>query len=405
MTPDGTPIELSPVPRPSRHSTNVLQRLLRVGRAGLVSIHDALFPRAALDRLARRAVYCHIEQLAAGRRVLDLDSGWKHGGNYLRAMGAVEVVAGRPPADDADPFELAVAFIPGNLETAFEETLVRLAPGGQLVVATPPDLAEEWRGRLEQEFLRVEMLSLLASFASADPRDVWITAAEPSKAAPDEPHFQLLTASAPLRQLPEGPRRLHVGAGEQLLDGWINIDIRRFKGIDLVADVTDGLDITDVDAVFAEHFLEHLAIDHALDFLSAVQRMLVAGGRLRLSLPNLDWVWKTHYRLKVSPEDKVTAALALNAAFYGWEHQFVWNRETLELALTATGFRDLTWHGHGESDVEHLRGLERHETYADDGDLQHVLIVEACKGTPDPQKLKAFRKRLKREFITYVEGY
>jgi len=205
--------------------------------------------------------------------------------------------------------------------------------------------------------------------------------------------------------LPPGPRRLHVGAGNQRLEGWINVDIRPFPGVDLVADVTQGLGLTDVDAVFAEHFLEHLAVDHALSFLIEVQQMLTADGRLRLSTPNLDWVWFTHYRLQAPPEAKVGAALALNRAFHGWEHKFLWNRETLELALSLIGFRDLTWHRHGESDVEHLRGLERHETYDDAPDLPHVLIVEAQKGVRDAEGLQALRERLQRDFLAHVAGY
>ncbi len=201
-----------------------------------------------------------------------------------------------------------------------------------------------------------------------------------------------------------GPR-LHIGSGSQRLPGWINVDIRPFPGVDVVTDISRGLAFSDAEAVFAEHFLEHLAADDALDFLVAAQRILRPQGRLRLSTPNLDWVWLTHYRLDAPPEDKVRAALALNRAFHGWEHKFLWNRETLELALAATGFRDLAWHRYGESDVKHLRGLERHETSDNAGDLQHVLIVEARPGTPDPQGLATLRGQLQREFLDHVAGY
>ncbi len=214
-------------------------------------------------------------------------------------------------------------------------------------------------------------------------------------------------ARRPARPAPTGGRapRLHIGSGSQRLPGWINVDIRPFPGVDVVTDISRGLAFSDAEAVFAEHFLEHLAVDHALDFLAAVRRILRPQGRLRLSTPNLDWVWLTHYRLDAAPDDKVRAGLALNRAFHGWEHKFLWNRETLELALAATGFRDLEWHRYGESGVEHLRGLERHETSDDAGDLQHVLIVEARPGTPDSQALATLRERLQRELLDHVAGY
>ena len=201
------------------------------------------------------------------------------------------------------------------------------------------------------------------------------------------------------------PRRLHIGSGSQRFEGWTNVDIRPFPGVDVVADVTKGLAFSDVEAVYAEHFLEHLAMNDALDFLQAVHRVLSAEGRLRLSTPNLDWVWLTHYRLEGEADARVDNALMLNRAFYGWEHKFVWNRETLELALRGTGFRDLSWHRYGDSDSEAFRDLERHETYDDSEDLPHVLIVEALRGTPDPEVLEALRGRIERELLIHVAGY
>ncbi len=393
-------------------TTSAFQRWRRAGRAGLELVHGALFPRTALGRAARRAVYAHIEPLAVGRRVLDLGRGQSRGSSHLCSAGASEVVALAAPdqpsataAGDLGVFDLIVGIVPGMRESFLDWTMDRLAPGGQLVVAASPHLAGRWHDLLQQQFLQVEAVTVFGSDAGVDVR--FGTAASVASPETDSAKAvcQVLTASAALRHLPPGPRRLHIGAGSQRLEGWINVDIRPFPGVDLVADVTRGLELAGIDTVFAEHFLEHLAVDHALDFLAAVQRMLVAGGRLRLSTPNLDWVWQTHYDLAASPEDKVNAAVALNLAFHGWEHKFIWNRETLESALLATGFRDLVWHRHGESDVEHLRGLERHETYGDNDDLPHVLIVEGVKGTAAPEVLAAVRERLQRDFLDHVAGY
>ena len=410
-------------------SSAALRHWRRTARAGLGLLRGVISPRGALERAARHAVYTRIEPLAASRRVLDLRGGDGSGALHLCSAGAAEVVAlikrrllrrnpcrfarpglefhdGGPPLDDLGVFDLVVHVVnpsSGNLrEPSFDRAMDRLAPGGQWVVAVPPKIAESWRDRLEQRFLHVERLRLLGS----EPADLRFEGVGTEVSTPDTLSlYEVMIASAALRHLPPGPRRLHVGAGSQRLEDWINVDIRPFPGVDLVADVTRGLALSGIDDVFAEHFLEHLAVDDALGFLTEVQHMLNPGGRLRLSTPNLDWVWRTHYRLEASSEDKVTAVVALNRAFHGWEHKFIWNQEILELALTTVGFRGLTWHRHGESDVEHLRGLERHETYDDDDDLPHVLIVEAVKGTPDPQGLEALRERLQRDFLDHVAGY
>lgn len=202
--------------------------------------------------------------------------------------------------------------------------------------------------------------------------------------------------------------RLHIGSGAEHLPSFLNVDLRPFPGVDLVADVTEGLELDDdsAEAVFAEHFLEHLPVDKAVDFLVEVRRVLHPGGWLRLSTPNLDWVWKTHYRLEATEDEKRAFAVMMNRAFHGWEHKFLWNREILSRALQAVGYEDLTWCRYGESDLDVFRGIERHETWEDEETLPHVLIVEARKGASRKKELKQLRAWLQAEFLRHVEeGY
>jgi hypothetical protein len=49
-----------------------------------------------------------------------------------------------------------------------------------------------------------------------------------------------------------------------------------------------------------------------------------------------------------------------------------------------------------------LHGLERHETYADAPDLPHVLIVEATKGEPQPERLAALRVLIQQMFSLHL---
>jgi predicted SAM-dependent methyltransferase len=196
--------------------------------------------------------------------------------------------------------------------------------------------------------------------------------------------------------------KLHIGSGRARLEGWVNMDIQALPGVDVVADVTQGLDFENVEAIFAEHFLEHLAIDDALAFLGEAYRVLGKDGWLRLSTPNLDWVWSTHYRLGAAPDVKRAAALALNRAFHGWRHRFLWNREMLEEALAASGFDPIRWCRYGESELPVFTGIERHETYGDSPDLPHVIIAEACKGTAQPERLERFRALVQSEFLAHM---
>lgn len=196
---------------------------------------------------------------------------------------------------------------------------------------------------------------------------------------------------------------LHIGSGAKVLDGWVNIDINEHPGVDLVADVTEGLEFSDAKAVFAEHFLEHLPIDKALAFLLEVHRVLGEGGWLRLSTPNLEWVWKTHYNFEAAADEKRLMSLGANRAFQGWGHQFVWSPALLEEALLCCGYRKLRWCGYGKSKKRFFRNLERHDTCADLPGTPHVIIVEAKKGPPQPDRLSALEAFIREHFLSHLD--
>lgn len=198
---------------------------------------------------------------------------------------------------------------------------------------------------------------------------------------------------------PGQPVRLHIGCGQQAIPGWINIDNQGLPGVDQVLDVRQGLPFAGVSAVYAEHFLEHLAFEDGLRFLAECRRVLQPDGVLRLSTPNLEWVLSTHYRWQdATPENRLMDCMKMNRAFHGWGHQFLYNRPTLEAAVRAAGFARAAFFEYGRSDRPELAGLERHETWEDSPELPHVLVVQAsgvAKPEPIPVAfLQEFREAL-----------
>jgi len=192
--------------------------------------------------------------------------------------------------------------------------------------------------------------------------------------------------------------KLHLGCGPQILEGWINIDNMQYPGVDQVLDVIKGLPFEDVSCIFAEHFIEHLAYPDALGLLRECRRVLRDDGILRLSTPNLDWVWVTHYRLGMADHEEVQACFALNRAFRGWGHQFLYNERTLRATLSDAGFANVDRCQYGESTHRDLQGLERHEKSPDYGTLSHILIVEASgRGGKAPGYLETPRAEFLRD--------
>ena len=178
--------------------------------------------------------------------------------------------------------------------------------------------------------------------------------------------------------------RLHVGCGTAAIPGWINIDQFPLPGVDRVLDVSEGLPYHEVAAIYAEHFLEHLSLHEGLAFLRGCRRSLARDGILRVSTPNLDWVVTTHYHSGAWSEEQQAAneCMAMNRAFHGWGHQFLYNEAMLRTIVRWAGFGEVTFHRYGQSDVPELAGLERHEAWQDQPGLPHVLIAQARGHAP-----------------------
>jgi len=193
-------------------------------------------------------------------------------------------------------------------------------------------------------------------------------------------------------------KRLHIGAGQESIPGWINIDNQPLRGVDRVLDVRRGLPYRNVASIYAEHFLEHLTLDEGLAFLAECRRVLAPEGALRLSTPNLDWVMLTHYRGPGTGEkDAQLDCFRLNRAFHAWGHRFLYNRATLSAAVRTAGFETTVFRTYGESERPEFAGLERHQTWEDTPELPHVLIVEASGsagrgGGLDEEALAEFRR-------------
>jgi predicted SAM-dependent methyltransferase/SAM-dependent methyltransferase len=181
-----------------------------------------------------------------------------------------------------------------------------------------------------------------------------------------------------------GMIRLNVGCGpHHRKEGWHNIDIRPFPGVDEVRDATLPFDdIAPLEYVYCEHFLEHLTLEAAVQFLQNSAFALAPNGRIRISTPALEWVLATHFNLSDETEEQVVmATLVTNRAFHGWGHQFIWSKPMLRTALRALGFENVTFWGYGESDDPNLVGLEQHGDYYLQRGWPSVWIAEGVRGT------------------------
>jgi predicted SAM-dependent methyltransferase len=115
--------------------------------------------------------------------------------------------------------------------------------------------------------------------------------------------------TAAMSTVTEPAVRLHFGCGTNTLPGWINIDqVARAPGVSTDLDLTDlPYANGSVDAVLAEHMLEHLSFAEEALVWREMARVLRPGGRLTLEVPDFEWVcttflaagddWRDFYRV------------------------------------------------------------------------------------------------------------
>jgi predicted SAM-dependent methyltransferase len=167
---------------------------------------------------------------------------------------------------------------------------------------------------------------------------------------------------------------LDLGCGPNATPDFCNLDYTWHPGVDVCWDVTRGLPFADhyIGGIFTEHMLEHLPFADALTLLAECRRILRIGGVLRVVVPD-GQLYLSEYAKHVAGEtahmpyadgDKgafpiATPIVSLNRIFRDHGHQFIWDYETLRLALLRCGFMNVERRSFGKgADPRLLRDTE-----------------------------------------------
>jgi len=173
------------------------------------------------------------------------------------------------------------------------------------------------------------------------------------------------------------PYKLELGAGYHGRDGWICTDLNHARPENRVIalDATKPFPIPSdsFDYVYLEHMIEHVTFSDAQRMLSECHRVLKSNGVVRVATPSLGFLQRILSSDRSAFEEKyrawsvrtfipdapnVTNAFFLNNFMRAWGHTFVFDRETLELALRIAGFQEITLcDGLNSSQHKHLCGL------------------------------------------------
>jgi SAM-dependent methyltransferase len=176
-------------------------------------------------------------------------------------------------------------------------------------------------------------------------------------------------------------RRLNWGCGSCIQPGWINSDIKDEPGVDLVADVLEGLPIESesLDYISSVHALPMISLPDIVRVLEELRRTLKPGGTLRLVLPDLEKGFAAYRRgdrdyFLVPDEDArdIGTKFVTQILWYGYSTTFFVPGFVAEI-LERAGF----------SDVRHLAFRETASAHPEIVDLDQreneSLFVEAVR--------------------------
>lgn len=227
----------------------------------------------------------------------------------------------------------------GNSDTALHQVQSTWSPYSRISVATRARLRRWWKGLgFNQDIaskLRYELdMALLRG-----------------RCAVSSAFRRQVRGIASRRNL-----RVHLGCGQALIPGWVNVDCYPpppSKDAEILTlDVRRGLPMAtgSVDAVFSEHFLEHLpleTVEHTI--LPDLRRILAPGGHIRIGVPDGEYFVEQYVAYRAGKRDPLydqhrgdkTPMIMLNEIAHGFGHYFVYDFDTMAKMLREAGFVDV----------------------------------------------------------------
>ncbi len=133
-------------------------------------------------------------------------------------------------------------------------------------------------------------------------------------------------------------KKVQFGCGGNRLEGWENYD----SDVDISKPLP--FEPTSVDAVLAEHVLEHISIQEAWNFLEECHRIMRQGAFIRIAVPSVSRIYaladeeyfsfiKKHGWGEANRKD------AIKSIIFNHGHQTIWEQSSLIAIMEIMGFK------------------------------------------------------------------
>lgn len=91
--------------------------------------------------------------------------------------------------------------------------------------------------------------------------------------------------------------KLNLGCWKFKMDGWVNIDIDPSVEPDVIMDATHlAYEDNSIEEIYAGHLLEHLTMNEGVSALREWKRVLIPGGKITITVPDIRKLLDKHCR-------------------------------------------------------------------------------------------------------------
>ena len=149
--------------------------------------------------------------------------------------------------------------------------------------------------------------------------------------------------------------KLHLGCGKIHIYGFINIDIEKYSGVDLVDDVRylKKFKKNSVDYIYACMVLEHLGRFEYIKALKRWHELLKKGGLLRVTVPDFEAICE--YYIKTKDLDSIYCALYAGQDNPENFHYWCWDFRALKKDLELVGFKKIKKYDRNKIEHNNIR--------------------------------------------------
>ena len=173
--------------------------------------------------------------------------------------------------------------------------------------------------------------------------------------------------------------KLHVGCGDKIIPGYVNIDIQKAPGVDLIADISDlPYEKNSIFEIYSCANLDHFSRHKWKDVLQHWYDLLIDGGLLRLSVGDFESIC-LQYLQNRNIDELIGLLLGGQKNKYDW-HGMMFDYEYLSKHLKEIGFVKVDKYNWNDTVIkidDYSRAYLPHKDF-DNGRLM-VLNIEAWK--------------------------